>query len=141
MFQRLAFFSLIFVSFSQFSFSNTKLFPGYYLLKNGDTVQCQLEFGDWNMNPQSIQVQVGTETRNFKPEEIGGFGVTGYSDYISATVTYHTSPVSGNYIPELLSDSTETGSCFLKVLDNGPYPLYDLLTQSRVYFFTRSDKV
>ena len=125
---------LILFLFSQSVFPNAKLFPGYYIDLKGDTVQCNIEFSDWIRSPKTIQVRVNTEKKEFSQNEIRGFGVFGYDDYISAKVSYHTNPI-GKYLPENFSDSVETRVCFLKVLQNGYYSLYFLSLPERIYLF------
>jgi hypothetical protein len=116
-------------------FSNSSLFPGYYISQKGDTIHCKIEFNDWNLNPKSIKVQVGDKKMEFAPNDIRGFGVDGYDDYISATVQTHTAPVSGKDVPTQFSDSVTTNSYFLKILNRGFYSLFDLISTERVYLF------
>jgi hypothetical protein len=70
-------------------------------------------------------------------KDIRGFGVTGYADYLTADVSYHANPISGKDIPEEFSDSLVTETCFLKILENGFYSLYDLVLSERIYLFMR----
>jgi hypothetical protein len=129
------FFLLFLFLFSQAVYPNTKLFPGYYIDLKGDSVLCNIEYNDWNRNPKSIQVLLNNTMKEFSPEEIKGFGVFGYADYVAVSVSYHTNPVSVNDLQENFSDSTEIKSCFLKVLDQGYYSLYSLVLPARNYLF------
>src|SRR5580698_3342704 len=123
-----------FVVFAQKAYSNVPLFPGYYIDYKGDSVLCKIEYNDWFKNPSTIVVEVNNTRKTLGPADIKGFGVTGYGDYRSATVSYHLGPISGD-LPGEYSDKTETNSCFLLVLVNGPYCLYELTLQERYYFF------
>ena len=123
---------------SQAGYSNPKLFPGYYIDLKGDTVRCNIEFNDWNLNPKTIRLQAGNELKEFGPEDIMGFGVTGYSNYVSARVSYHTNPISGPDLPAIYSDSVVTKASFLQVLETGPYSLYVLIFPQRIYLFNSS---
>jgi hypothetical protein len=127
--------SIILFLVSQFAYPNFKLLPGYYINLNGDSVHCNIEIGNWNINPGSIQVQVNNSVREFGPQEIKGFGVSGYGDYIAATVTFHTNPVSGEDLPKNYSDNTESKLCFIKVLRKNVYSLYLLAIPARDYLF------
>jgi hypothetical protein len=133
--KRLALVMFLF-AISQAVYPNFNLLPGYYIDLKGDTIHCQIDYNDRDRNPRTIQIRLNGSMREFGPEEIKGFGVWGYHDYVSATVTYHTNPTSGNEILENFSDSTETKAWFLKVLDSGYYSLYSLVIPSRSYLFT-----
>ena len=116
-------------------YPNFKLFPGYYINKNGDSVRCNIEFNDRNLNPKTIKVEMNNEKREFSANDIRGFGVYGYDDYLSATVSFHSAAVLGNDIPEQFSDSVSTKTCFLKILNRGRYSLYSLALPQRIYLF------
>jgi hypothetical protein len=124
----------LFVVFAQKAYSNVPLFPGYYIDNKGDSVLCKIEYNDWFRNPNTIVVEVNNTRKTLGPADIKGFGVTGYGDYRSATVSYHLGPISGD-LPGEYSDKTETNTCFLQVLVNGPYSLYELTLPERYYFF------
>jgi hypothetical protein len=123
---------------SLFVYPNYKPHPGYYLSLNGDSVHCTIEFSNGALSPRTIEVHVNGSMKEFGPDDIKGFGVTGYGDYISSKVTYHTNPVSGEDLPENYSDNTETKSCFLKVLRRNVYSLYSLVMPERSYLFISS---
>jgi hypothetical protein len=127
---------LFLILFSLIAYSNTKPFPGYYITLKGDSVICNIDFNDWNINPKSIKVQVNNEMHEFTASDIRGFGVNGYDDYLAATINFHTNPVSGKDLPDKFSDSTVTTTCFLKILDQGEYSLFALVLSQRVYMFT-----
>jgi len=126
---------LFFLFIALAGFSNYRLFPGYYITLQGDSVRCNIEFNDWNLNPKSIRVEVNSKKMDFTPGDIRGFGVDGYNDYLSATVQFHTAPISGKDVPAQFSDSVSTKTFFLKILDLGHYSLYDLVSTERVYLF------
>jgi hypothetical protein len=123
------------VTFSQKVYSNDHLFPGYYIDNNGDSVPCKIEYNDWYKNPNTIVVEANNTRKILGPTDIKGFGVTGYVDYRSATVSYHPGPLQGGDLPEEFSDKIETKDCFLLVLVDGPYSLYELALAERYYFF------
>ena len=127
--------SLFFTIIAIAGFSNVSLFPGYYINQKGDTIQCKIEFNDWNLNPKSIRVQVGDKKMEFTPKDIRGFGIDGYDDYIAATVQTHTAAVSGKDVPAQFSDSVSINTYFIKILNRGYYSLYDLISTERVYLF------
>lgn len=124
----------LFAAFTQKAYSNVPLFPGYYIDNKGDSVLCKIEYNDWFRNPKTIVVEVNNTRKTLGPADIKGFGVTGYGDYRSAAVNYHLGPISGD-LPGEFSDKTETDTCFLLVLVNGPYSLYELTLKERYYFF------
>jgi hypothetical protein len=134
MFKHISF--LLFFLFIAFAgYSNSRLFPGYYINLQGDSVHCKIEFNDWNLNPKTIRIEVGNKKMEFAPTDIRGFGVDGYDDYLSARVQFHTAPISGKDVPLEFSDSVSTTTFFLKILDRGYYSLYDLVYPERVYLF------
>jgi hypothetical protein len=123
----------------QFAFSKDhKPQPGYFLNLQGDTVHCLLDFNNSSINPQTIIAETNGSQKEYAPADIKGFGIVGGSDYVSATVTYHTNPISGADLPKNYSDNTETKTCFLKVLNKNVYSLYSLVLPSRKYFFVGS---
>ena len=126
---------LFFTFISLAGFSNSGLFPGYYINEKGDTIHCKIEFNDWNLNPKTIRVEVNGKKMEFTPNDIRGFGVDGYDNYLSARVQFHTAPISGKDVPSQFSDSVSTKTFFLKILDRGFYSLYDLVSTERVYLF------
>jgi len=123
------------VAASQVFSSPFKLYPGYYLSNSGDSVLCDFRFSDWNTNPKTIQVTVGNKTQTLGVTDIKGFGVFGYGNYKTATVTYHTNKIAGTSLPEEFTDDTESSTNFLKLLVSGNYNLYELNLPSRQYFF------
>lgn len=126
---------LVLFSFSQPVYSNTKPFPGYYIDSKGDTVRCDIEYNDRNQNPKTIQVLVNGSIKEFGPEDIRGFGVDGYVDYLSAKVSYHEGPDSGPDLLYKFSDNVITKTCFLQVVESGFYSLYTMIRPERVYLF------
>jgi hypothetical protein len=130
--------SLFFLFITLAGFSNARLFPGYYITLQGDSIRCNIEFNDWNLNPKTIRVEVNTRKMEFTPNDIRGFGVDGYDDYLSAKVQFHTAPVSGRDVPSQFSDSVSTKTFFLKILDRGYYSLYDLVSAERVFLFMQT---
>ena len=111
---------IVFVfAFSIASFSNGKLLPGYYISLTGDTIRCNIEYGDWNINPKLVQVSANGVLKEFKASEIKGFGVFGFKEYTSANVHYHASAVSGDDIPSSYSDSLATDAYFLLAVQKG----------------------
>ena len=113
-----------------------KFLPGYYVEKSGDTVFCDIDYKDWGKNPASVVARVKGEERAFTPANIAAFGIPGYANFRSATVTYHPDPITGTDFSDQFSEKTETKSCFLKSVVNGPYNLYELNIPGRYVYFT-----
>src|SRR5664279_106427 len=107
MYSKQILFSIFLFLISTSVYPHTKVFPGYYIDLKGDSVHCNVDFNDWNMNPNIIRVQVNSSWKEFSPEEIKGFGVYGYDDFTSARVSFHTNPISGKDFPENFSDSMD----------------------------------
>lgn len=120
---------------SQDVFSQSGLFPGYYIDKNGDSIRCNFSFNDWKVTPKTVTVEMNNATHTFGTSDIRGFGISGYGDYTVATVRFHTNPVSGVYLPDEYSDSTQMEKCFLKVIVQDTYSLYELAAPGRWYLF------
>ncbi len=114
---------------------NPRLYPGYYLTREGDTVKCNIELENWNRNPVLVHGEGPQGPLYFTAEQTKGFGVYGRVDYISARVTYHTEATSGTDLPSKFSNKTETRWCFLKVLNLGNFGLFELQTDQRTVFF------
>jgi hypothetical protein len=117
------------------AYSNGKLLPGYYIQPAGDTIACNIDFEDWYVNPKTVHAEAGGRDLRFGPGDIKGFGITGYGDYVSATVSYHLNEIARPNLPEQFSDSTNTEECFLKVLEKGRYALYELVLPNRFYYY------
>src|SRR5450755_2742021 len=135
MFKKQTSLSLFFLYIVLAGFSNARLFPGYYINLKGDSIHCNIEFNDWNLNPKTIRVEVNSKKMEFTANDIRGFGVDGYDNYLSATVQFHTAAISGKDVPAQFSDSVSTTTFFLKILNRGFYSLYDLVSTERVYLF------
>jgi hypothetical protein len=112
--------------FTSNSFSNTALFPGYYINNNGDTVHCKFKFNDWRVNPKAVTAYDGNNILTFSPTAIKGFGVDGFADYKSETVSYHRNNISGLNLPEEYSEVVIKDIVFLKILTTGMYWMYEL---------------
>jgi len=117
-----------------------KTFPGYFINQQGDSIRCFFKnFRDTKINPSEIEVE--TEVNPIlKPQDIRGFGVDGYDDYLSATVSYHLNPISPADAPDQFSDSTETRTGFLRLISDGKYKLYQLVLPKRMYYFVQVDQ-
>jgi hypothetical protein len=124
---------------SQTTYANTQLLPGYYLNKSGDSISCKIEYGDWRVTPRTINIEVNNEKRTLGADDIKGFGVFGYSEYKTVSVSYHTNPIEGTLLPEKYSDSSVTENTFLKVLIKGKYSLYEFQSIERKYFFIQKN--
>ncbi len=135
MIKKLVSLSVLFLFITLAGFANSRLFPGYYINMQGDSVRCNIEFGDWNLNPKTLSVEVNNKKMEFTPNDIRGFGVDGYDDYFSATVQFHTAPIAGKDIPVQFSDSVRTRTVFLKIQERGYYSLYHFVSLERVYVF------
>lgn len=135
MFKKQTSLSLLFLFIALAGFSNSRLFPGYYINLKGDSVRCNIEFNDWNLNPTTIRVEVNNKKMEFTSNDIRGFGIDGYDDYLSAGVQFHTAPISGKDVPAQFSDIISTKTFFLKILNRGYYSLYDFVSTERVYLF------
>src|SRR5579863_10555660 len=101
------------------SSASANLIPGYYIDNKGDSVHCRIEYNDWYANPTTINVEVNNIHKTLGVADIKGFGVTGYGDYQTATVSYHPGPIVGNNLPENFSDKMVTKTVFLAVLVKG----------------------
>jgi hypothetical protein len=130
---------LLFILTIQAAYSNAKTFPGYYINLNGDSIACKIEFHDRVINPTTIIVEAADGKHNFGAADIKGFGIFGYGDYKSATITYHKAPISESNIPREFSDEVETKECFLKIDVAGFYSLYELALPNRFYYFISED--
>jgi len=137
MFKKQTSLSLFFLFIALAGFSNSRLFTGYYINLQSDSIHCKIEFNDWNLNPKTIRVEVNSKKMEFNANDIRGFGVDGYDNYLSAKVQFHTAAISGKDVPPQFSDSVATNTFFLKILNRGFYSLYDLVFTERVFLFTQ----
>jgi hypothetical protein len=118
---------------------SARLFPGYYIDNNGDSIPCRIDYNDWDINPAIITVEVNNIRKTLGVADIRGFSVTGYADYKTATVSYHPGPIGGENLPEKFPEKTVTKSVFLLVLVRGPYSLYLLKLSERPYYFIEAN--
>lgn len=125
---------LLFATLQSFS----KNFPGYYLNKDGDTVQCEFRFKDWNITPESVDIVTGGKGLKVQPADVKGFGVYGFGDYISSEVKYHEGNYSALNAPDLYANPI-TKFSFLKRIVPGKYTLYELTQSMHSYFFVSKD--
>lgn len=125
--------ALLFVSFLTLP-AFSKNFPGYYLNKSGDTIQCEFRFKDWNITPESADVIAAGKALKLVPADVKGFGVYEFGDYISQEVQYHKGNYSALDAPDVYSDEI-TKHSFLKRIVHGKYTLYELTESVHSYFF------
>lgn len=116
---------LITILFLQTTYSQENWQHGYILKQDGDTVHGQIDYRDWEKNPDKIQfkAQMDGETQSFTALDIRKFGVLS-ERYTGAIVQSEVSPsgtASLQYDPAL---QIKVDTTFLKVLFEGPKSLY-----------------
>ncbi len=115
-------------------YGQSVLLDGYYVNLSADTVKCKIYFKDWNRNPEVISVEDGSGKKELSLADITAFGIPGTGEFLKKTVSVHTNPING-FLPSEYSDEVRVTTAFLKKLVDGPYKLYELINDSRIYFF------
>jgi hypothetical protein len=82
-----------------------KLFPGYYISVNGDTVKGHFtNYRQWQLNPSSIEFNTGPRLINLNPADTREVSIAGKDVYVSYTGTRLLNPA------RLMNDMTEVDS-------------------------------
>jgi hypothetical protein len=102
--------------------------PGYYINNSGDTIKCDVNFQDWETNPDHLKVRLSNEeTRVYYPKDIKGFFIPPDSKYFTLNVSMDCTPHTtvdiyakkeGAVVPDTL--------VFLQILVSGKMSLYYL---------------
>lgn len=110
----------IFTSFAQQNYQ-----PGYVISLSGDTLQGQIDYHNWEKNPEAISFKVSPmgPVTQYAAKEIKGFRVAGET-YRSAEVTLDKSPFKTFELTEGLEYKLETSTVFLLELVSGEKKLY-----------------
>lgn len=109
--------------------------PGYIIELNGDTVFCEIDYRDWELNPDKITIRLKGAEVSKDTSNINGFGILGRAAFEKRLVTVHLNPISGNQLPKKYSEEVQRRQAFLYIIEQGEYNLYELDLKDRFYFY------
>ena len=124
---------MIFFSLSAYGQSNLK--DGYVVLNSGDTVQGQVEDGNWNVNPEKIVFRNGGNTKEYTVSELKGFGIKNELRFTRFHFSYQQTATELEHADETFDGPVVTTDAWLRVLYSGNYSLYEWVANKRNYFF------
>ncbi len=110
---------------------------GYIVLNNLDSVGGEVNYRNWNINPETIEFKTSTAIKTYAIKDLNFFVVYGEEKYKRANITYQLNPASVNNAKDYYSNETNTKRVWLKVLYTAKYSLYELTTNERKYFFIK----
>jgi len=127
------FICLVFIGSSCFSQSN--FLPGYVVLNSRDTLYGDIDYLNWNINPEKITFRRANVTQEYEVQHLGAFGVTGEDHYLRKTITYQLGAIEISDAQESFDSPSQTKDVWLRVLYRSDYSLLEYNTPKRVYFF------
>jgi hypothetical protein len=128
------FLSLFFLS-SIMVYAQSGFKKGWIVLNNKDTVNGQLLFKNWNLNPSSVTFRADKEF-TYKIEDLLAFGLAGEAVvYRRFKVKKHLTPNNESATYQYDEDSTDISTQWLKLLVAGNNSLYIYANSDRPYFF------
>jgi hypothetical protein len=107
-------------------FAQRKFVPGYYITKQGDKVEAQINDQNWDRNPTFIEVSNGADVVRLGLDELSGFGLSTGDVYDAYSVEVDKSPTKINSIEISSQPVIVRETIFLKALVKGAASLYYL---------------
>jgi hypothetical protein len=106
-------------------YSQKNFLPGYIVETNGDTINGQINYLNWDRTPEKITFQGSSDEKNteYFPFNIKGFCVNG-ERYLSAVVAIDDSPFRENELIESDKPEWKTDTVYLRLLFSGSKSLF-----------------
>lgn len=123
--------------FTAFLQAQIKYERAYIIDLNNIKTECLILNYDWQFNPTDIKYKFSESdsVRKANVNDLKGFGVYGYSDYVSCEVQIDKSPAQIDNLTENKSPLFKTEKLFLKTIVTGKAGLYQYKTQEREWYF------
>ena len=119
-------FTLLFTFLTITTFAQRKFVPGYYITKQGDKVEAQINDQNWDRNPTFIEVANGADVVRMGVAELLGFGLSTGDVYDAYSVEVDKSPTKINLIEVNSQSVIVRETVFLKAMVKGAASLYYL---------------
>ncbi|WP_162558726.1 hypothetical protein [Robertkochia solimangrovi] len=121
------------------SFGQTQFEKGYFILNNGDSLNCYIKNTDWKYNPDKFKYKFSAddEIRTHGLEDISAFGVEKKFRYEKHLVSIDISDDRTNLLTYDKNPKLEFQTLFLNVLIQGDVTLYEFKKGNTVRFFYR----
>ncbi len=119
-------FTLLLTFLTITGFAQRKFVPGYYITKQGDKVEAQINDQNWDRNPTFIEVSNGADVVRLGLDELSGFGLSTGDVYDAYSVEVDKSPTKINLIEVNSQPVIVRETVFLKAIVKGAASLYYL---------------
>ena len=134
------------ISLSLFSasvFGQTAIYEqGFITTKERDTIQCQIAYLDWRINPEVIEAKVEGSIKQFTPDDILAFEIPEKVKYHSRKLRYSTNPYKVN---DFIEDDTlrwKEAQVFVESLIEGSTNLYQFIdSTNKIHYVIEKDNV
>ena len=125
----------------QSAYSQQNFIPGYVVTLQGDTLQGQIDYRNWDRNPDKIVFEQDGKTTpvQYNPVDIKSFGAN-IEIYVSAIVKSDVSPRNLNNLYHEDGLTTEIDTVFLQVIISGTKSLYYYKSKIGIDNFYIKDK-
>ena len=121
--------------FFSIAFSQSNLLPGHVVRTSGDTLYGEINYRNWEKNPQLIEMEgKDGSIRQFYMTDLRSFTIDNYDRYEKAIVNRSTRPVEYNKLQLPFQDLTVTDTVMLRTIVQGSYSLYELVKEKTYYF-------
>ena len=108
------------------SFAQRKFVSGYYITKQGERVEAQINDQNWDRNPTFIEITKGSEVMRLGVAELTSFGLSTGDAYYAYSVEVDKSPTKLNAIEPNSQPIIEREMVFLKAIVKGAASLFYL---------------
>jgi hypothetical protein len=129
---------IAFISCCLWSVAQNVLKAGLVVRNNGDTLKGWIDYGNWRINPRTIDFKKNMEDASFVHYTVGDvqyFAVSGEDAYLRAAVTKDMRPVKTVEISAYTRDSLVRDTVFLRQLVSGTkLSLYQLIDFKEHYY-------
>ena len=126
--------------YSLFAFGQKNLKPGHIVLNNGDTLQGQINYRNWESNPIAIDfLQQNGQTTVYRLPDLSSFTVDKTDRYEKAVIKRSTRPVDLYELDKPFIDTVLTDTVFLRTIVLGEVSLYELVKGKTYYFLKNAD--
>lgn len=116
-------------------FSQANFKPGYIIMSTGDTLLGEIDYRNWDFNPETISFRQGGSENKYSVTNLSEFSIIDHDLYRRYNVTYHIAATELSDASKNFGNTKETATVFLRYLPASNIGLYELKTKTRVYYF------
>lgn len=131
--------TLLIVLFPVFIWAQKNYTPGQVITLSGEVIKGEIDYREWNVNPQKIRFRKGGEVKTFSASELRSFKIDAKNEiYKSAVVLYNTEELDWDGMPQFQTYKDidnridmQQDTVFLLILVKGKMNLYQLMDKNK----------